>query len=638
MKKLYIVQIAFSRDNGFSYLPYAAGCLSAAVTADPVLRERYAEPVILFRRESLEKTLSQISDPDTVSFTNYVWNTEYNKKLARLIKEKYPGCRIVFGGHGIAPDSDILETEDYIDAALYGEGELSYPMLLRALDEEKEPSGVPGAMYRKNGKTVRIPAVFADDISDFPSPYLTGVFDGILREYPDTVFHATVETNRGCPYSCAYCEWCFDKKIRPFPMEKVKAEIEWIADHKIEYCFCADGNFGILPRDVDIARWVVDVRSKKGYPQVFKPSYAKNSNENVFKAGRLLYEAGADKGITLSYQTLCPEALKNIGRQNINESVYNELASKYAEMGIPTYSDLILGLPGETYDSFCEGLCRFMECGQHNSVYVYRCQVYANSALGQKDYLEKYKIKTVRAPIDNIHYSVDMGGVEEYFDVITSTYSMSRADWEKMNLFGICTEVFHHLGLLRCFALYLRRSLDVPYYVFYKRLLDWLLSHPETFAGGFLQKLCGIVREPEKQWIYTDEIYGDVCWELGEAFFLECLRHADVFWEEISDFLRLFAIPEEIFPELLSYQRGIIRAAGVNEVKIRSKYDFYSYFCGVYAGKYAELEKKDNVLEIKAETPLDTWADYARAAVWYGRRRGATIFTNSREKITQKYI
>lgn len=606
--------------------------------ADEELKARYGEPVILFRRDTLEETLAQIRDPEVVSFSNYVWNTEYNKKLARLIKEKYPGCRILIGGHGIAPDSDILEKEDCYDAVLYGEGELSYPMMLKSLIRGEEPSSVPGAMYLKNGVTVRVPAVFAEDISSFPSPYLSGVFDPIMKDNPDTVFHATVETNRGCPYSCAYCEWCFDKKIRPFPMEKVKAELEWVADHKIEYCFCPDGNFGILPRDVEIAKAVVDVRARKGYPKVFKPSYAKNSNDTVFEAGRLLYEAGADKGITLAYQSLSPETLKNIGRENLDMEVFNRLSARYAGLGIPTYSDIILGLPGETCESFCEGLCRFMEYGQHNSVSVYRCQVYANSTLGQRAYLEKYKIQTAKVPIDNIYYSSDTAGVDEFFEIITSTYSMSRSDWEKMNLFGECVSAFHHFGLLRCFALYLRNSMGIPYYEFYRKLLDWLLSHPETLAGEYFADVYAKMHCLDKQWVFCREIYGDVCWSFGEGCFLECLRSGDVFWSQIEEFLRSFGIENDVFVMLMRYQRAIIRVAGINEIETENDYDFYTYFNRILSGSYAPLEKKRNRIRIETETPYDTWAEYARNIVWYGKRRGATMLTNSREKLTLRYL
>ena len=77
---------------------------------------------------------------------------------------------------------------------------------------------------------------------------------------------------------------------------------------------------------------------------------------------------GLNKGVTLSMQTLSEEALSNIKRSNIKLSSYFELQKRFINDNVPTYSDLILGLPGETYESFVEGLCKLVESGQHNRI------------------------------------------------------------------------------------------------------------------------------------------------------------------------------------------------------------------------------------------------------------------------------
>ena len=67
----------------------------------------------------------------------------------------------------------------------------------------------------------------------------------------------------------------------------------------------------------------------------------------------------------------------------------------YTNRGIMAYSELILGLPGETYESFSEGIETLFECGQHKSVIVYPCELLPNSQLGSKDAVEKYKIEKI---------------------------------------------------------------------------------------------------------------------------------------------------------------------------------------------------------------------------------------------------
>lgn len=638
MKNIYLIQIGFSFDKSLVYLPYGAGCLAAAAMADEEIAANYNKPVILFERDTIENTFAKIKDPFIVSFSTYFWNEKYNQILAKKVKEKYPDCIIAFGGHNIPPNSDRLKDEQYIDVLMHGEGEVSYPLFLKAALKGMDFSSVPGADFRKNGEIISIPQQFTEDISSFPSPYLTGIFDDILEEYPDIDFHATIETNRGCPYTCAYCNWSTDKKLRLFPMEKVKAEIEWVSDHKIAYCYCADGNFGLFERDIEIAKWIVNVRKRNGYPNIFKPCYAKNSDDIVFEAGRILNEEGADKGVTISYQTLSQDALDNINRENLDVNVFRELSKRYNEIGIPTYSDLIIGLPGETFESFSKSLADLMEIGQHNSVTFHHCQVYPNAPMGKKDYQEKYKIELSHVPIDEAHYTTNKSGVAEYFDIVTGTYSMTRSDWEKTNVYGVCIEAFHYIGLTRCFALYLRNEKNVPYLEFYNALFDYLNSHPETQPGKYFAMVYDTVRHPERPWAYQKDIFSSTNWYLEEGWFLESAYNDEEFWEDMLPFLNTFFGDDEIFPQLLMYQKEIIRKPNKNEMHLEIEYDFYNYFRRIYEGRYAPIEKRKNILHIFMEKNITQWDEYAREIIWYGKRRSATLATNDRESITVEYL
>jgi hypothetical protein len=63
----------------------------------------------------------------------------------------------------------------------------------------------------------------------------------------------------------------------------LKPLASWCSEHKVEYIFCADSNFGILKRDLEIAEFVVEVKKKNGYPHIFNNCFAKNSNDIVFE-------------------------------------------------------------------------------------------------------------------------------------------------------------------------------------------------------------------------------------------------------------------------------------------------------------------------------------------------------------------
>ena len=633
MKKVYFVQVGFEFD-GSVYLPYAAGTIIANCLAQPDIKTEYEFPRVIFRREKIADALSKIEQPYIVAFSCNVWNMEYNKALAKAVKEKYPECVITFGGHSVDVDSDLLDTEDYIDILTFGEGEAVFAELLRNL-----PSGdigkVPQAAYRKDGKTVRAEksCPVSKDI-DYPSPYLTGVFDRILEENPGTEFLSVLETNRGCPYSCAYCDWVTGKKMRFFPMEKVFGEIAWLSEHKIAYCFCADSNFGMFERDYEIAEALVAAKKKTGFPQVFRPCYEKNSADRVFRICSLLNSVGMDKGATMAYQTLSDAALEKIGRKNLTMEHFSALMKKYNEAGIPTYSELILGLPGETKESFCEGICKLMENGQHNSLSVYHCEVLPNSDLSRPEYIKENGIEVIKVGFNHIHSAPDKNEeIPEYSYLVRSTATMNRDDWVYSNLFSVCSQCFHSLGFLRFIAIYLYTEKGVRYYDFYNGLLSYIME-----GSGIIHNLFEMFREKYDSslagdWNYHKPEFGHVTWFFEEGAFLEAVTRFDEYMSELLPYIKQYDIDEDIFPSLLAYQRAILRKPGDGESRTELGYDLYSYFDAIIKGETPSLEKVKCTMVIKPYAMFDSVAEYAKETVWFGRRRGRTTYGKNEVKI-----
>lgn len=85
---------------------------------------------IFFLREKTDKVLARIDNPSVVAFSTYIWNFNYNKTLAALIKKKYPECTAFFGGHHISPGGKLLEECEEIDYLLHGEGEIIFRRLI----------------------------------------------------------------------------------------------------------------------------------------------------------------------------------------------------------------------------------------------------------------------------------------------------------------------------------------------------------------------------------------------------------------------------------------------------------------------------------------------------------------------------
>ena len=626
-KKVYLIQINNEYGNDI-YFPYSAGVIAAYAWQNRQIADNYELSGILFERCSIEKNLDSVKEPFAIGVSVYEWNFEYSVLLASQIKKKYPQCIVIFGGHQVAPGTKLLEQYGFIDFIIHGEGENSFCNILNSFISDKEVYKIHGIAYRTEKGFVTTKAV-VDDIEQNPSPYLEGYFD-FAAQNSKRSFSAILETNRGCPYGCAFCDWGNIKKnVRLFPIDKVKKEIEWMAKHKVGYCYCADGNFGLFERDVEIVEYLIEQNRKYGYPKKFQATYAKNNSEIVFKINKMLNDAGMSKGATLSFQSLSGEALKNIGRKNMSIEKYKELLTMYARNGIPTYSELILALPGETYDSFKNTLEQLIESGQHSSINVFNCEALVNAPMSEKTYVEKHGIQTVTTSINQYHVKPDSKGVKEYTRIVISTNTMSSADWKKANMLAVCMRVFHNLGLLQFFAIWLFKEKSVPYMDFYEKLLCWMYANPETVCGrvfAWLDETYEGVIAGHGQITYTDERFGELVWPLEEGAFLRIAYEMRLFYSEITDYLKKYGIDSELFVDLLSYQMNAVKFPSyLMKDEINLKYNLPEYFCGVYDNRKIPLERCDISVKFDNSGIPSQWADYAREIVWFGRRGGKNI-------------
>lgn len=625
-KKIYLVQVNSVYGNEV-YFPYAAGVLQAYALEDEAVRNNFVFEDILYIREDVDDVVEKMDKPYLVGFSTYVWNFEYSKALAQAIKKRYPPCIIFFGGHQVPAGTKLLEENKYIDILIHGEGEETFCEMLRALTKDNGLEKVANISYRSPTGIVSTPAAKTACI-DYPSPYLTGTFDSIMKDSSYS-FSAILETNRGCPNRCAFCDWGNIKAtVRLFPLERVRQEIEWIAKSKIEYCYCADGNFGLFERDLQIVDMIIDAKNKYGYPKKFQATYAKNNSSAVYTINKKLNDSGMSKGATLSFQTMSKIALKNIGRENMPLEEFTRLMTMYNEARIPAYSELILGLPGENYESFRNGLEDLLEAGQHMSINIFNCEVFVNAPMGNENYIREHGIQTVRTSIHQYHCKPIEGKIDEYTNIVVSTASMSTAMWKMSNMLGVCIRSFHNLGLLQCFAIYLYHERGIRYTDFYEDLLKWAEENPETVAGkatGWLSGKYDDILAGHGTLTYYDEKFGDLTWPLEEGLFLQIVFENEKFYNEVKDFLNSYSIGEKIFKDLITYQKNVIKRPGAAKTVLNLNYDFASYFSKIYENSYTGLSEEKTQTEIQGVSFSEDWPGFAKEIVWFGRKGGKMI-------------
>ncbi len=626
MKNIYFVQVDVSACSGTqnAYLPYTAGILAASAFTSETVKNNYCFKEFIFLRENIDDVVERLEEPAFIGFSNYCWSTEYNKLLAQAVKKKYPDCVINFGGHNVPDDFSFLEKYPYIDILSHGEGEDTIKNLLEALVTDKPLDSVCNISFRLPDGGYKRTETQLQDTLDYPSPYLEGWFDDIVEKHPEITFNTILETSRGCPNQCAYCDWGLLKaKTRLFPIERIREEVRWMSDHKIAFVWGADANFGMFKRDIDIARELAEAKKKTGYPERMRMNYAKNNFENVFEIVKIFKECEFDRiGATLSFQSMSPVVLENIGRKNTSLEFYKNLLTKYNKENMKTYSELILGLPGETYESFIRGIGTLFEIGQHFVFEVYGCILLPNAAMGQKNYINEHGIKTVRSEIIRPHFSNDAFSVPEYNEIVVETNTMSREMWVRATAFYYMTKALHGNGLLRAFSIYLFNEKNVPYEKFYDAAIDYFESHPDLMVSKLYADIKSHADELSLGITNRKLMFGpcgEVVWDDHEYVVLHILEKLDVFYDEIYGFLKTFDIEENVFNDLLAYQKNIMRRPDDSEKTVSLCYDIHSYLKNIYVNAYHPLEKKKHTLVMRDSNVMHNWQDFGKFVIWYGR-------------------
>lgn len=583
--------------NALQFVPYAYGLLKNYAEMDPVIRESYRWHEPLHRMEPENCIVKKIKSPAILCASCYVWNHQRQTRIAARVKQRYPDCRVIFGGPHVPDDSEsYLRQNAFIDFLVHGEGEIALRDLLKSfLEEDADVSRIRGISYLKRGRFFSIqPGNQLPKELSLPSPYLDGSFDVFFAD-PAGGKIALWETNRGCPYACAFCDWGVrtTNKIRTHDMDKLRREIEAMAEAGVEDIYVTDCNFGILPRDVVIAHMLVDSQQRTGYPKRVRIQFAKNSNDAVFEISRLLHENEMLWGTTLSMQSLNMEVLRAVNRGHLGINNYRKLAERYRAAGIPTYTELILGLPLETRRSFIDGICTLFEIGLHEDVRVYELALLPNAPLSLPEARKRYGFETGFRPLR----LVDSGSAQEFVELVFATASLSPEDWAACLLFAEAVQALHNGAYTRFLAIYLCERGLLSFREFYTGLIDALMKDCGKAGTAFrrIQRLIAdFAVDPEMPQINRVLSQPDMMeflnrynprrkgWALWAYLWLVLSEIRDDFYVTVQGFLTGLGIHSESeLADLLAYQREIMLDIGYDPTvgkTVEYHHDWFGYF------------------------------------------------------------
>ncbi|MFM8857173.1 MAG: hypothetical protein ACKOI2_08230, partial [Actinomycetota bacterium] len=246
-----------------------------------------------------------------------------------------------------------------------------------------------------------------------------------------------------------------------------------------------------------------------GFPWSLSVQNTKNARERAYKVQTLLAGELNTLGVTISLQSANRETLVNIKRRNISSEVFEDLQQRFARDGVYTYTDLILGLPGDSYDTFTASVSHVVANGQHNHVQFHNCSILPNAEMANPEYRDKFGISSVPQRIVNAWDNVDRPDeVPEYLDTVVSTATMDDTDWEKAKVFAWMVDL-----------LYFDRLLQVPLSVLMARHKLPLKGFVEAFMRAVPEGCPTVAGVVERLWAHARSIrLGGIEYQSSDRF------------------------------------------------------------------------------------------------------------------------
>lgn len=588
------------------------------------ITDNYDLKAWFYKRENAEDIIKQVDNPDIIGFSNFVWNSQLNHKLAKEIKEKYPKCKVVFGGLG-NPNKNRLnnffEEHDYIDIVVNGEGELTFENILLELLEDKPNYKNVEGISTKDFVTMDRQRI--KDLDSMPSPYLDGLFDKILLDNPNDTFEAALESVRGCPYQCTFCEIGdkYFQKIEKQSNEKVFAELDWISKNKILFFYNADSNYGLFPQHLDQVKYMTKLKRETGYPDMMMVDWAKSRADKVIELARILTDNKLLKGITIALQTLNPDVLKAVKRKNVDNNKLKEFVDLYKDKNLKSYIELILGLPEETLQSFKDGIYEILDMEFTDYVDIHPMTALPNTPFFDPEYIEKYGIRLVETAPAFFHHENADDLLSESEMMVVGSDSMPLDDYVEASLFKWYISFAEYLGVTSFMAMLLYRIYDIKRSDFYDKLYEYTKNNKDTFLGREYvetKEALYLILDKKQCWgRQVKDKTGEIYWDFQEATNIELINNEDSFYKEIKDFVleEYSDVDEHMLDDIISFQRSKVSTP---EKQYPHKEKFNFNLNDVLKGAKVKNGGYEYTFEHKNyDNDIHAWS---KEVIWWGRK------------------
>ena len=273
-----------------------------------------------------------VHQPDIIGIGVYIWNVSEIAELMHVIKKVSPQTTIILGGPEVSyePFRVNLELADFI---IKGEGDLAFYELCSSIAHQTQPNEKIIPMTLPKLKELLLPYEFYTD-------------DDIKNRY------IYVEVSRGCPFECEFCLSSMDEKVRAFNLDAVLEEFEKLWKRGARNFKFVDRTFNLNMRT---ANKILDFFLAKEEPYFAHFEVIPDHFPDSIKEKMKLFPHGALQ-LEIGIQTLNPEVAYNVSRILKLDKIHENVRFLQEQTEAHIHLDLIVGLPGESLESFGKNL------------------------------------------------------------------------------------------------------------------------------------------------------------------------------------------------------------------------------------------------------------------------------------------
>jgi radical SAM superfamily enzyme YgiQ (UPF0313 family) len=278
-------------------------------------------------------------EPKIIGFGVYIWNVEESTEVITAIKKISPEIKIILGGPEVSYETEGQPIVELADHVITGEADLKFAEVCRELLEN-------GSRGRSPHQLPKIIAAEMPDFSRIALPY------DFYTEADLAHRIVYVEASRGCPFTCEFCLSSLDIPVRQVPLDKFLAAMQKLLDRGLKQFKFVDRTFNL---NLLTSKALLEFFLARYQPGMFFhfemiPDRLPAELRAViakFPPGSLQFEVGI--------QTFNPEVGSLISRRQNYERLADNFNFLRNETSVHIHADLIVGLPGETLESFAAG-------------------------------------------------------------------------------------------------------------------------------------------------------------------------------------------------------------------------------------------------------------------------------------------